>query len=948
MTLKDKQNFIDACNSIDGIDFISVALWYLQKIETKDELNDFVGIFGGIFKVKSIDASETLTELCLLLRDRVYDILIANGDVPENNYIHLYNYFSLCVLQEDSRYTAYEQFVDQNLYGDGISDMERMFLLVLRFFSSFANSRNDAFVKFFTDVTKLNIVEVGSIDFSGTVIDFLNVSSIQIEDVLPIVTELLEKERYFARSKVDRRSLFNWLLHGLWLVQKYFNHPSWTSLYPNWKVIFYEHIARDECDEAMYVHFFIYHFMGNSFQTQAEWKMFNDEIDRPAAEYYKAWGDRANLPKCKAEQSSGRKIIGILQDRFVENSPFKVLYSVLKDVTNSSEFRELYEIRIYLMSYFEKSENDQKCIDMIERLGIKVWDGAGPFYRDGIYHSHLNKALYIRQKIIDDGVDILIHGGCYDIYDFLVATRMAPKQVCWIHGNFEYDIPNIDKRITHIDKKTYQKQSDYEVEHFDFETEERYTNPEEEKNKALAEKVKAKFPKDTVVLGSIGRLVKMDNYEYLGVVAKIMQQYPDAIYLACGGGNIDSVREKAIEVGVPIDRWYFEGHVDPHIYGYVIDVYLDTFPERGGQSVVEFLEKNASRFVVSYTEDTTIFGYDSIKKYIHQALEYLDLIKYIGKQACIDGLPMTIGPILGKANFEPQWTNIVYDQELENSYKNEIESIRGKFSENTIFLGFIGRLESLHEDSYYLSTVFSIMKRCPNTVFIFCGTDMDDKTKKNITESGIASDRFIFEKLDKYKVVLYVIDIFLDTFLYSNNFFYSNFILINPNYIVLSSKTPEVPQEDMESKIERYLIIFQQFPKNKTRMYYKLYYEFVRANFCSDLTVLSKKSQEVFDGCLSFYVKSELMTYADMMREAIPLKIEFDETVLGELGLNAIKKSCVDTEEYIENSVYYINNPRLILLSRFQTWVYNNYFNLTEFYKKNKVSSLGADFANAL
>jgi hypothetical protein len=599
MTLKDKQNFVDACNATDGVDFISASLGYLKKIENKDELNDFVGIFGGMFKVKNIDGGSALTELCILLRDKVYEILIANGDVPENSYIHLYNYFSLCILPEDARYTAYEQFVDQNLYGEGISDMERVFLVVLRFFSSFANSKGDAFLKFFADVTRLHIVEVGSIDFSGTVIGFLNASVIQIEEILPIVAGLLDKDAYFARSKVERRSLFNWQLHGLWLVQKYFNHPSWTSLYPKWKTILYEHIGRDECDEAMYVHFFIYHFMGNSFQTQAEWKMFNDEIDRPAADYYKLWHDRANLPKCKETQSNGRKIIGILQDRFVENSPFKVLYSVLKEAVASSEFREQYEVRVYLMSYFEKSENDQKCIDMVEKLGISVWDGAGPFYRDGIYHSHLAKALYIRQKMIDDGVDIMIHGACYDINDFLVVSRVAPKQVYWIHGNFEFDVPNIDKRISHIPDTSHMKQSDYEVEHFEYQTNEMFTRPEEDAYKQKASIVRNKFPQDAVILGAIGRLVKLDNYEYLGAVAEIMRQCPNSIYLACGGGNIDSVKQKAIRIGIPMDRFLFEGHIDPHIYGYVIDVYLNTFPERSGEALTEFLAKGNNKYAVS-------------------------------------------------------------------------------------------------------------------------------------------------------------------------------------------------------------------------------------------------------------------------------------------------------------------------------------------------------------
>jgi len=594
-----KQEFVNACNNLDEIDFINASAKYLQVVSSTDELNDFINMFGRVSKIKSIEKSAELEFICILIRDKVYSILMANGEVPENTYIYLYNYFALCKLPEDAMFAAYEQFVDQNLYSEEVSDLERVYLLVLRFFASMANSRKDAFERFLSDVMRLHVLDVGSISFSTFISEFLNESNVDIEEVFAVLNKLWGKEFYFSLNKTHRRSIFNWSLHSLWLAQKYFSHPSWTSFYPLWKEIFYEHIARDECDEAMYVQFFIYHKMGNSFQTQAEWKMFNDDIDRPAADYYKKWCDRANLPKCKEEQSSGKKIIGILQDRLVENSPFKVLYSVLKNAMGSSEFRNQYEVRVYLMSYFEKSENDSKCIDMLARLGITIWDGAGPFYAEGIYHSHLSKALYIRDKILSDGVDILIHGACYDINDFLVVSRIAPKQIYWIHGNFEFDIPNIDKRISHISEKSYMKQSHYGVEHFDGRTDDMFTNPDEDAYKQKASILRNKFPQNTIILGAIGRLVKIDNYEYLEAVAQIMMQCEDTIYLACGDGNIDSVRQKAIEVGIPMDRFFFEGHVDPHLYGYIIDVYLNTFPERSGEALNEFLAKDSAKYAVS-------------------------------------------------------------------------------------------------------------------------------------------------------------------------------------------------------------------------------------------------------------------------------------------------------------------------------------------------------------
>ncbi len=580
-----KQNFVNACNTMDGAEFIAESLLYLREVYAKDELNDFVNMFGRISKIKHIEKSSVLDELCMLLRNKVYDILIANGEVPENNYMYLYNYYSLCELDPDPRYEAYEQFVDQNLYGADVSDMEKMFLVVLRFFAAMANSKKDAFEKFLSSAMRLNLIEVGSVSFSELVSHFIDDSDVAFEEVLGVVEKLLDKEFYFSLDKDQRRSIFNWSLHSLWLVERYFNHPSWVSLYPKWKAIFYEHIARNECDEAMYVQFFIYHKMGNNFQTQEEWRRFNDEIDIPASQYYKRWQEAAKLPTCKSEQNNGKKIIGFLQDRFAMNSPFKIQYSLWKALYQNEEFRSRYEIKVYLMSYFEKSLNDGECLNMVENLGIEVFDGAVPFYNDGIYHSHLRKALHIREKIISDGVDILISpNNGYDISDFLISGRVAQRQVYWSHGNAVYGIDGIDKKITHL---LYKNERDM-FDHFEMTISSMFRNYEHAKEKA--KKIKDSLPADKLILGTIGRLVKLDNEEYLDTIQRIMEKHPNTIYIACGGGNIENLKEKLDRRGLS-ERFIFPGYIDAHVYGYVIDLWLDTFPMHQGESMAEYSSK---------------------------------------------------------------------------------------------------------------------------------------------------------------------------------------------------------------------------------------------------------------------------------------------------------------------------------------------------------------------
>jgi hypothetical protein len=176
----------------------------------------------------------------------------------------------------------------------------------------------------------------------------------------------------------------------------------------------------------------------------------------------------------------------------------------------------------------------------------------------------------------------------YDIMGFLYVTRVAPLQMYWSHGNFEYDIEGIDRRITHITGNRNESKYDFEI--LDVRLNNEFLNPQEAKNKIEAKTIKSRWREDTVILGSIGRLVKLNSDEYLQVIADIMKQNPNTVYLACGSGNIEEIKEKVEELGIG-DRFYFEGHIDAHVYGYVIDIYLDTFPLYGGVSTQEALEK---------------------------------------------------------------------------------------------------------------------------------------------------------------------------------------------------------------------------------------------------------------------------------------------------------------------------------------------------------------------
>jgi predicted O-linked N-acetylglucosamine transferase (SPINDLY family) len=247
----------------------------------------------------------------------------------------------------------------------------------------------------------------------------------------------------------------------------------------------------------------------------------------------------------------------------------------------NENFTKNFEVYLYSTGRIEKDLDDEKIIAAYQKLGVIVKTIPKEWYVRGYYYDPLEKAMMLRNDMIHEHIDIMIGtvASNSDV-DFLFTTRTAPHQIYWSHGNFEYDVPNIDKRITHgtvPDGK-------FLFSHFSVQR--NYSDYKSQSVIAQAESVRSQYGKDTVILGSIGRLVKVDSLEYLEVVAKLLSMNPNAVYLACGSGNIETIKAKLEGFGIE-DRFLFVGFVEAKIYVNVLDIYLDTFPHHGGESVRE-------------------------------------------------------------------------------------------------------------------------------------------------------------------------------------------------------------------------------------------------------------------------------------------------------------------------------------------------------------------------
>lgn len=475
--------------------------------------------------------------------------------------------------------------------GDKIVHAARLCLCEL--FSGEAENARIAFIKRCMDLNMLKLYEeYGGIPMKEFSIIFRSILP-SLDEVLGILTQhCFDEELFFLREIYIRKSNFLLVTAVLWHI--YGHQTSFLGLYEKWVKLFHKAIEKDLSELVFYMVWPISHIYGNLSQTQTEWKRLNDDVYRPLSGYISGRVAQACdiKPVEKHIASANDKIkIGFVYARMVLNSPFKVLYSLLKGLKEYGTAS--YELYVYDLEYIDKTPSDPGAVRMIEGLGVfyrsnhKMIDDSDKW----LFYSHFDKCVKLREAIIDDGIDVLIGTGGWEQNVFLFATRSAPVQVYWSHGNYVYDVDGIDYRIMHSMKASIvasELKEGHEFHLFPAAMDKQFYIPEVDMNKM--KEIRSRYPKEALILGFIGRMIKMESDEYLEAVAAIMKQNANTIFLACGPGGRDAIQMKVKQFGLA-DRFFFEGFVDPHVYGYVIDLFMDTFPLGCGESLNEFCAK---------------------------------------------------------------------------------------------------------------------------------------------------------------------------------------------------------------------------------------------------------------------------------------------------------------------------------------------------------------------
>ncbi|MBB5021957.1 hypothetical protein [Desulfurispira natronophila] len=408
-----------------------------------------------------------------------------------------------------------------------------------------------------------------------------------VDDALAVFDNALYAKDFAKMDLMAQKASVLWVTSILWNI--YGQETNFLATYERYKELFYQAIKKNKTELAFFMHFPLSHIYLNLTHTQDQWQKFNDEVEKPLSEFVVRLSkkDKELAPVKRQYDPEKRPLkVAFVYDRIVMNSPFKVLYSLLKGLQEQNSEGH-YEYAVYDLEYVEKSASDPECIKMITDLGIPYTSNHNLIKdsRYGLYYSHFDKCKALRRKIIADEIDVLIMCNNREQFNFLFGTRTAPRQLYWSHGSAIYDVNGIDKRISHILLDRWGHTFENFTVPMDAET---FYNPPRDPDAIARER--AKYPKDVFILGTIGRLIKLESDEYLETVAEIMKQHPHTIYIAAGAGGSDYIRNKVKELGIS-DRFYFPGFVDPHIYGHIIDLWLDTFPLQQGESRSEYASK---------------------------------------------------------------------------------------------------------------------------------------------------------------------------------------------------------------------------------------------------------------------------------------------------------------------------------------------------------------------
>lgn len=431
------------------------------------------------------------------------------------------------------------------------------------------------------------------------------------EEILKIFKERVYGSDFQAMSINQQKVAVFWIMAVLWGA---YNNQSQIKdcIYSTWLSHYKKALAEKNVELASFLHFPLSHLINAQDEVGESRKTLNKDVFWPMAEYFQTYDSTETTP---TKPTNNKIKIGFLTPRVMWNSPTKILYSLLKTIQESNLD---YELFLYDENLLETGGSHLEAIKSFKELGItytSINTEAG-LLEQGYLYSPYQKVKWLRNRIQQDQIHVIFGQSSSLSTSYLFATRTACVQIYWWHGNYSYDIPGIDYRVTHNQRDISQYKFEYgDIDFYEFSPgmNEQFYNPKTPEN--LIQNVRQQYPEKAIILGSLGRLQKLNQPDYLDLICQILEKFPQAIYLACGPGNdeqngfyqeiLSVITEKGLQ-----DRFHFTGMVDAHVYGKVIDFFLNSFPFGHGESLAEYQIKGGLTLSLYKGYEQTDFFYE--------------------------------------------------------------------------------------------------------------------------------------------------------------------------------------------------------------------------------------------------------------------------------------------------------------------------------------------------
>jgi hypothetical protein len=476
--------------------------------------------------------------------------------------------------------------------------------------------------KFIADIKDLKHINIlGTYDFAFMKEVFISIFSTN-EHFINICRKKVFGGSFWQNDIEKKKANFIWVYAialNVWHMGRDF-----LGIYDTWLKIFYKAMKTKDTELVLFMYHPLCHFYLNVNNGFSYEKQFNDDVEKPLSLYFKEIaGEISAKPVSKKIDTSKKIKIGFVYDRICSNSLTNLLYSLLTE--SIPQMKGKADFYLYDIEYVEKSLSDKKLVNEIAELGIKYYGAHQDLFPkdEDLYYNKLDKMLKLRDEILKDEIDVLIMLNSKEHFNFMFTIRTAPVQIFWSHGFYAYDVPGIDARLTHV-PLDMSSHSGFDFNYVYIDTHTKFLD--NQLPQTVIDTERGKYPKDKTILGCVGRLIKLSNPKYVSALSTVMHSFKDCVFLACGAGNNDLFKELCQEHGIS-EKVVLTGYVNNHLYGHIIDYYMDSFPVAGGESVREYIHKK--KYDLSYGSlYTKMFDSEdeNIQDYIFKSLCNLSIM----------------------------------------------------------------------------------------------------------------------------------------------------------------------------------------------------------------------------------------------------------------------------------------------------------------------------------